>query len=278
MPKITLKGLLKQIERIPSEWLNAVGQEVIDIIPKVIKKLEGEAVTKELIGDLLREEKYALDVFRLFLDLSQDTMANELNALGIKGEFPSIRNKCLRKEEEIAEGLIKIGLIDAIRFHQSQEWGLEDILLERYKQLRGRAIRGQKRGQELESDIEKILKELQSEIGLTYDIDQNFISQQGKKAKADFAIPSRMHPQIVIEAKGYEATGSKLTDLLGDILKILQAKDKSTYFFFVTDGIGWFRRLSDLRKVVKHYQDGDIDMIYTRKTLPNLKKIREIMR
>jgi len=74
----------------------------------------------------------------------------------------------------------------------------------------------------------------------------------------------------VIETKGYEATGSKLTDVLGDILKIVQAKDPDTRFYLVTDGVGWFRRMSDLRHIVELQNRGDINMIYTRKTLPNL--------
>ena len=40
----------------------------------------------------------------------------------------------------------------------------------------------------------------------------------------------------MIEAKGYEATGSKLTDFLGDVLKIKQAKGYHTYLLVVTDG------------------------------------------
>ena len=92
-------------------------------------------------------------------------------------------------------------------------------------------------------------------------------------------IPSRFEPQIIIEVKGYEATGSKLTDVLGDILKILKAKDPETHFFLVTDGIGWYRRLSDLRHIVAYHHSGEIEMIYTRKTLLNLKdRIRQIIK
>jgi len=167
--------------------------------------------------------------------------------------------------------LEELGLIDAIEAHRTREWKLRDILLERYKQTRGRAIRAQRRGAALEEAVEEILRELQDEIGLTYEANRNFISRSGSEAKADFMIPSHVEPQIVIEAKGYEATGSKLTDVLGDILKIIQAKDPKTCFFLVTDGIGWYRRLSDLRKVVEYHERGEIRMIYTRKTLLHLK-------
>ena len=136
----------------------------------------------------------------------------------------------------------------------------------------------QKRGATLEDAVESILMELKDEIGLTFDRGGNFVGSSGEEAKADFTIPSREVPHIIIEAKGYEATGSKLTDVLGDILKVLKAKDENSHYFFVTDGIGWHRRLSDLKKIVEHHQHGNIEMIYTMSTLPDLKKaIQEII-
>ena len=276
--RLTLEELLEQIERIPAEWVNAVGRRVVEAIPRVIEHIGDRPLDQGLIEGLLREESYALDVFRLFLDLSQDVLANEVNARGIKGDFDSIRRKCFQHAAEIAEVLVELGVLDAIEAHRAREWTLEDLLIERYKQTRGRAIRAQKRGAALEEAVEELLRELQEEIGLTYDKGRNFISRSGREAKADFMIPSYNEPQIVIEAKGYEATGSKLTDVLGDVLKILQAKDPETRFFFVTDGIGWYRRLSDLKKLVEHHQRGEIEMIYTRKTLPQLKEeIRQIL-
>lgn len=150
------------------------------------------------------------------------------------------------------------------------KWTLKDILVERYKQMRGRAIRGQQRGAAMEEAVKDVLEQLHRDYELTYAASLNFVNHIGQEAKADFMIPGREQPEIVIEVKGYEATGSKLTDVLGDILKILQVKDPATHFIFVTDGIGWYRRLNDLRKVVAYHHQGDIDMIYTRKTLPQL--------
>ena len=114
----------------------------------------------------------------------------------------------------------------------------------------------QKRGATLEDAVEAILIELKDEIGITFDRGGNFVSRSGEQAKADFTVPSREAPYIIIEAKGYEATGSKITDVLGDILKVLRVKDKDTHYFLVTDGIGWYRRLSDLKKIIEHHQRG----------------------
>lgn len=82
---------------------------------------------------------------------------------------------------------------------------------------------------------------------------------------------------IVIEAKGFEATGSKLTDFLGDVLKIKQAKGYHTYLFVVTDGRGWFNRQSDLKRLLQLHQEGVVEMIYTRARLPQLAEdVRQI--
>jgi len=67
----------------------------------------------------------------------------------------------------------------------------------------------------------------------------------------------------LIEAKGYGATGSKMTDIIGDIEKIIAAKRADTAFLFLTDGLTWRERKSDLRKIVEYQNSGDITRIYT---------------
>lgn len=100
-------------------------------------------------------------------------------------------------------------------------------------------------------------------FGGGYDKRCSFTGARGKTAKCDFAVPSRANPQIVIEAKGYGATGSKMTDVIGDIEKIIEAKRADTAFLFFTDGLTWNQRKNDLRKIVGYQNAGDITRIYT---------------
>ena len=79
----------------------------------------------------------------------------------------------------------------------------------------------------------------------------------------DFAIPSRTAARILVESKGYGATGSKMTDILGDIHTIIAAKRADTALLFFTDGLTWKERQSDLRKLVNLQNNGDITRIYT---------------
>lgn len=276
--QITLEELLGQLSRIQAEWLDDDGNKVLAAITNVIARIGKFSVDQKVIEDILRHEPYALDVFRLFLDISQDILSNEMRARGITGGFDSIRRKCSTDTDKIAAVLEELGIIEAIETHRAHEWTLQDVLWDRYGHMRGRAMTAQNRGAALEDAVEVILKELQKEGVLSsYIKGGNFINSSGKEAKADFMIPSRNVPSIIIEAKGYEATGSKLTDVLGDILKV-GIKDPETHYFFVTDGIGWYRRQSDLLKIVESQKQGHIEMIYTMKTLPGLKDaIRKLM-
>ncbi len=95
---------------------------------------------------------------------------------------------------------------------------------------------GQKRGRALEDEVEALLKTV---VGDAYVRGRSFTGRDRNRAKADFAVPAANEPKIVIECKGFEATGSKLTDVLGDIEKILEAKGSHMYCFVVTDGQGW---------------------------------------
>jgi hypothetical protein len=81
--------------------------------------------------------------------------------------------------------------------------------------------------------------------------------------KCDFAIPSKEAPRILVEAKGYAATGSKMSDVIGDIDHIVESKRRDTTFLFFTDGLTWKQRQSDLRKIVQYQNNGDIARIYT---------------
>lgn len=54
-----------------------------------------------------------------------------------------------------------------------------------------------------------------------------------------------------------------MTDVIGDIEKIIAAKRVDTAFLFFTDGLTWNQRKSDLKKIVEYQNTGDITRIYT---------------
>ncbi|MCH8475240.1 MAG: hypothetical protein LAT55_08430 [Opitutales bacterium] len=90
--------------------------------------------------------------------------------------------------------------------------------------------------------------------------------------KRPTAIPAAADPAILIEVKAYGATGSKQTDILGDIERIVNQKRHDTHFILVTDGITWKQRSSDLQKLIALQNEGKIFKIYTKTMALELKE------
>ncbi len=84
-------------------------------------------------------------------------------------------------------------------------------MVERLRSGRGSAFSGQKRGRDVEDFAEEIVTRVFDDA---YDTRCSFVGRRGKIAKCDLAIPSKDNPRIVIEAKGYGVTGSKVTDVV----------------------------------------------------------------
>jgi len=141
---------------------------------------------------------------------------------------------------------------------------------------RGKAIRGQNRGRGLEDFTEGLVRDVFGGGG--YEKRCSFTGYNGKVGKCDFVVPDRQRQMILIEAKGYGATGSKMTDVLGDVNKIIDAKRPDTPFMLVTDGITWMRRISDLKKLVQLQNSGQITRIYTTKMAAQFKMDLETLK
>ncbi|MCY3536592.1 MAG: DpnII family type II restriction endonuclease [Cyanobacteria bacterium MAG IRC3_bin_20] len=83
-------------------------------------------------------------------------------------------------------------------------------------------------------------------------------------AKCDFAIPNKEKSYILIEVKGYGATGPKMSDIIGDVDAIINAKRSDARLLLLTDGLTWKSRRNDLRKLIQRQNEGRITRIYTK--------------
>jgi len=275
--KVSLEQLLAEITEIPAGWLDERGQAVLLSLKERLAELQampGPIGQQELAQELAKDRNF-LDVCRLFLGMSQDLLTNAISdSLARVGQPRATWTQIQRLQRTnpslLADALAELGIGAVISDHLAKQWTVEDILIERYRLGRGRAVAGQKRGRSVEDEIENGLKVLLDGRPAPYAKRVNYVGFKGKTAKCDFSLPSAEHPKIVIEAKGFEATGSKQSDVLGDVLKIIEAKAPHTYFFVVTDGRGWHNRTSDLEKLVRFHLDGEIDMIFTRARLTDL--------
>lgn len=118
---------------------------------------------------------------------------------------------------------------------------------------------------------EAVVREVFGKDG--YKVRCRFVGKGGiGTEKTDFAIPTKEEPRILIEAKAYGATGSKQTDVLGDVRRIIEEKRSDTVLLLVVDGITWNERVNDLRKLVEMQVRGDIGRIYTTRMFQDLRE------
>ncbi len=133
-----------------------------------------------------------------------------------------------------------LGLLDAMATEARCSLHWTDALVERLRSGRGSAISGQKRGRIAEDLAEDSIRRVFGKGG--YEARATFTGRNGVAAKFDFAIPNRLDPRIVVESKGFGATGSKMSDVIGDVRAIIAAKRADTSFLFFTDGLTWKQR------------------------------------
>lgn len=268
LKKVTLGEILLELEELPSSWMDETARELVESIDETLAYLGTELPTQEDLAREFSRQPNFLDVCRLFFGHSQETVAHMIcEQLECKSTgFVNLRKLAQKEPLRMASVMVELELPELIHNYTTRQWTTKDILVERYKMSRGRAIAGITRGRGLEDEVEKVL----NEAGVRFERGVTFTGKKGQTAKCDFCIPTKHHPKIVLESKGFEATGSKLTDFLGDVLKIVQAKESHMYFFVVTDGRGWHNRQSDLKRLIEFHEDGDVDMIYTRARLHEL--------
>lgn len=267
---VHLATLLAEIAELPEGGTDELSAQVVAAIPECLERLRErtQPLTARDLEHEFRTNPIFLDVCRLFIGRAQEPVAHEICAkLGrSSGNWGDLKKTARRDPAKMAAVMVSLELPGLIADQLNRVWRAQDVLVERYQLTRGRAMSGQSRGRSLENDVDRVL----AELGIGCEKRKTFTGREGKTAKCDFAVPSKNHPKVVIEAKGFEATGSKLTDFLGDVLKISEAKAYHMYFFVVTDGRGWHNRESDLKRLIGFHHDGLIDMIYTRARLAEL--------
>lgn len=251
-----LEDILGALQPLKVEWQDDVARRVIARLEKFPRKKVYSAADIQGILDLNFDD--GLLICRLFLALSKDDFTAALR--GALGGAGSGIKRYRADKSRFVGGLVNLGLIEAMALNTDRKPKWSDVLVERLRSGRGSAISGQKRGRGVEDFAESVVRAV---FGNNYGKRCTFTGSRNRTAKCDFAVPSKANPQIVIEAKGYGATGSKMTDVIGDIEKIIEAKRADTAFLFFTDGLTWNQRKSDLRKIVEYQNAGDITRIYT---------------
>ncbi|MFI5008730.1 MAG: hypothetical protein ACHQDY_00480 [Solirubrobacterales bacterium] len=67
--------------------------------------------------------------------------------------------------------------------------------------------------------------------------------------------------------KGFDSTGSKLSDATREIEQMVEVKTARQFIFAVVDGQGWVRRQGDLRRIHALWSEQLIDGLYAQGSL-----------
>lgn len=151
-------------------------------------------------------------------------------------------------------------LVQLLTEQLDRGWSFSDVLLERYLWSRRGAASAVGQGRSVEDEVEVIVKGL----GIAYQPRTRFLRRGGDSAPCDLAIPSGGGlAQIVVAMKGFNSTGSKLSDAVGEIDSMQRVRLPTQYVYAVVDGIGWKSRQADLKRIHDFWDKRSIDGLYT---------------
>jgi hypothetical protein len=152
----------------------------------------------------------------------------------------------------------------------SRKWTWADVLA-RIMAPRQHAGGSVRQGRDLEDAVEAKVRA----VGVPYAVRTRFTGKAGQTAPADFAIPDGSEALIAVAVKGFDSTGSKLSDATREIDQMVEVKTARQFIFAVVDGQGWMRRQGDLRRIHELWQRKLIDGLYTRGQLDAFERALE---
>jgi hypothetical protein len=224
--------------------------------------------TPEAIAEALRKDPELVPMLGLVVGLSQEVLKNTLRVkLGTAG-WVRLARENPRTIVDMLEG--EFQLLDRLSEEAVQEWEYGDILLERAG-ARGRAGRAIGRGRALEDEVERIVGP--AGLDLPYQLRTRFVGSAGRSAPCDIAIPGGdEQAMIAVGIKGFNSTGSKLTDAAREVESMAEVRLPRQFIFAVVDGIGWLGRKSDLKRIYELWVNHRIDGVYTLTQLAEFRK------
>jgi len=217
-------------------------------------------VTVETLARWVSERPSRARILGLAVGLSQEKLKNTLkHHLGTTGWVTLARE---RPHDLVTMLDENYDLVRLVKVQRARVYDFGDILVARAG-TRQTATAGAASGRKLEDEIEVIARNL----GLPYQTRTRFTGRDGRTAPCDLVIPSGTHAEIAVAAKGFDSTGSKLTDAVREIKEMAEVRKPRQFIMAIIDGIGWKNRVNDLRQIYSLWERQDIDGMYTLATL-----------
>lgn len=219
------------------------------------------AVDLSSLGTWIGANPDAVPVLGLVVGLSQEKLKNALRQhLG-----SSSWTRLARENPAGVAAMLdsEFALVASLEAQRAQTYTFGELLVARAG-TRVNATSAGTAGRLVEDRIEAIA----ADLGLPYVARSRFEGRNHRTAPCDLAVPGAGGAaQIVVAAKAFDSTGSKLTDAVREVEEMADVRKPSQFVMAVIDGIGWLSRANDLRKIHALWQSGQIDGMYTLATL-----------
>ncbi len=214
-----------------------------------------DTITVESLAVWISEHPEGVTALGLTVGLSQERLKNTL-----RHHFDTTSWRTLARQRPVELILMldrEFGLLVSLVSQRHREYDFGDVLVARAG-TRTTAARAGASGRRLEDEIEVIAVHL----GVPYATRTRFTGRNQRSAPCDLVIPNPGDALIVIAAKGFDSTGSKLTDAVREIEEMAEVRLPRQHVIAVIDGIGWKSRRSDLRRIYDLRAKQQIDGLY----------------
>ena len=248
-------GNLTQLTEIVDPTLDTPESQEIRDAGDAIDSLT--IVDKQNLAELLQGNPHWFRAFGLAVGLSQEKLKMTLRRhLGSSGWI----TKAKADPGELVDLLdTHYNLVELLEAQRNRSYSFGEMLVERAGSRR--TAQGAANAGKL---LEDALEEAANEVGLDYELRTRFVGRSGRTAPCDLAIPGGGEDAvIVVAAKAFDSTGSKLTDAMKEVEDMSNVRKPTQFVLAAIDGIGWMSRQSDLQKIHDLWADGSIDGMYT---------------
>lgn len=217
-------------------------------------------ITRESLAAWTLARPNDVPVLGLAVGLSQEKLKNTLKDRFVTTGWVTLARK--RSDDLIAMFDEEFDLVRLVTSQRHQVFTFGDVLVARGsgRQSAGRAGLA---GRSIEDEIERIAQDL----GLTTATRMKFTGRNRRTAPCDLAVLSGANIAIAVAAKGFDSTGSKLTDAVREVEEMAEVRLPTQFVMVVIDGIGWKSRIGDLRRIYQLWASQQIDGMYTLRSL-----------
>ncbi len=258
-------------------------------------KIETDGLSKELFENLLREKEHGLRALLALTGLSNETLKrlttiirikndNELDKLVYKDKWykdEDIENlkewsdskidKLIKSNKYFRKGIINIFfegstvpfLAETMPLFELKKLSISKLIFE-IPEMIDTLIRYKEKGSyssKKENNPEILLESLLDNLHITFekgDLNELISNFPESKRTMDFIIPSKQNPLIIIESSFLATTSSGQGDKSKTEISIdslIKAYYPNAKFIGFVDGVGWYVRKEDLRRMVSAYED-----------------------